>query len=162
MKKKFLISLMLMVTLFCAAKSLKTLRVTTEPQMVCTNCENKIKKNIRFEKGIHEISTDLEGQVVTIVYDADKTNEENIINAFGKIKYKATLVSDSASTASPAPECNSEKGACCTAKENGKCCTSEKKACAGEKKTCNGKGKCCTDEKKACNGEGQCCKDTVK
>lgn len=85
---------MLMVALMGAAKELKTLRITTEPVMVCNNCENKIKKNIRFEKGINKISTDLKKQVVTIVYDADKTDPNKIIEAFGKINYKAIVLEE--------------------------------------------------------------------
>ena len=89
MKKLIFLVPMIMVAFLGEAKDLKTLRVTTQPQMSCSNCENKIKKNIRFEKGIHQISTDLKGQVVTIEYDADKTDEDKIIKAFEKIKYKA-------------------------------------------------------------------------
>ncbi|MDE6339631.1 MAG: heavy-metal-associated domain-containing protein [Muribaculaceae bacterium] len=94
MKKQILLALMCMVAFLGAAKDLKTLRITTEPQMSCSNCENKIKKNIRFEKGVHQISTDLKGQVVTVVYDADKTDEDKIIKAFDKIKYKAIILDD--------------------------------------------------------------------
>ena len=94
MKKLILLLPMIMVALLGQAKDLKTLRVTTEPQMSCSNCENKIKKNIRFEKGVNQISTDLKGQVVTIEYDADKTDEDKIIQAFEKIKYKAVKVEE--------------------------------------------------------------------
>lgn len=96
MKKIFFISLMLTVAFIGTAKDLKTLRVTTQPVMVCNNCENKIKKNIRFEKGVTKISTDLKEQVVTIIYDADKTDQNKIIKAFDKIKYKATVLTDDA------------------------------------------------------------------
>ena len=113
MKKQVLFALMCMVALIGAAKDLKTLRVTTEPQMSCSNCENKIKKNIRFEKGIQQISTDLKNQVVTIEYDADKTDEEKIIKAFDKIKYKAVKLEDG---------CNGS-----AKKAGGSCCDSEKK-----------------------------------
>ena len=37
-----------------------TLVVTTQPQMHCQGCENKIKSNIRFVKGTKQISTSLE------------------------------------------------------------------------------------------------------
>ena len=112
MKKQILVALMSLVALFGAAKDLKTLRVTTEPRMVCGNCENKIKKNIRFEKGIHQITTDLEGQVVTIEYDADKTDENNIIKAFEKIKYKAVKLEDGCEDVSveTCDKCSSAEG----------------------------------------------------
>ena len=42
----------LALTLACQAKDIKTVVLTTTPQMHCANCEKKIKENIRFEKGI--------------------------------------------------------------------------------------------------------------
>ncbi len=73
-------------------KDIKTVVLTTTPQMHCTGCEQKIKKNIRFEKGVKDIKTDLDNKTVTITYDADKTNVENIIKGFKKISYDATEV----------------------------------------------------------------------
>ncbi|MBD5343819.1 MAG: cation transporter [Bacteroides sp.] len=99
MKKLLLFGMICLTALIGSAKDLKTLRVTTLPQMSCSNCENKIKKNIRFEKGVHQISTDLKGQVVTVVYDADKTDEEKIIKAFDKIKYKAIILDEGCNSA---------------------------------------------------------------
>ena len=104
---------MIMVALLGQAKDLKTLRVTTEPQMSCSNCENKIKKNIRFEKGVHQISTDLKGQVVTIEYDADKTDDDKIIKAFEKIKYKAVKLEEGCKETPTSEACNK----CCQAKK---------------------------------------------
>ena len=88
--KKLLTLLMLTATLSLSAKDLKTLVVTTLPQMHCDNCEKKIKGNLRFEKGIKSIETDVNGQRVTITYDADKTTPENIIQSFQKFGYTAT------------------------------------------------------------------------
>lgn len=94
MKKQILTLLALMIAIVCTAGEIRTLRVTTEPPMTCSNCENKIKKTIRFEKGVREIHTDREHQVVTVVYDADKTNASKILEAFGKMKYRATVIDD--------------------------------------------------------------------
>ena len=76
----------------CYAKDIKTVVLTTSPQMHCANCEKKIKDNIRFEKGIKSIKTNLDDKTVTIEYDADKTSVENIIEGFKKITYEATEV----------------------------------------------------------------------
>ena len=54
-------------------KNLKTAVVTTTPQMHCQSCENKIKGNLRFEKGVKKIETNIPNQTFTIVYDANKT-----------------------------------------------------------------------------------------
>ena len=83
---------MMLTAVVGMAKDLKTLVVTTVPQMHCESCENKIKGNLRFEKGVKQIECDIEGQRVTITYDADKTNPEAIIKSFDKFGYKATEV----------------------------------------------------------------------
>ncbi len=103
MKKLAFIAVTLLMALSVNAKDIKTLVVTTNPQMHCENCENKIKENIRFEKGIKKIETSVENQTVTITYDADKNSAENIIKAFSKIGYEA----------SPAKECHKAEGDCC-------------------------------------------------
>ena len=74
------------------AKDIKTVVFTTNPQMHCENCEKKIKGNLRFEKGVKNIITDLKTKTVTIEYDADKTNVQNLIKGFKKIKYEASEV----------------------------------------------------------------------
>ena len=76
----------------CFAKDIKTVVLTTNPQMHCANCEKKIKENIRFEKGIKSITTNLKDKTVTIEYDAEKTNVQDIIKGFKKIKYEASEV----------------------------------------------------------------------
>ncbi len=73
-------------------KDIKTIVLKTQPEMHCANCEKKIKENIRFEKGIKSITTNLEDKTVTVEYDAEKTNVQNIINGFKKIKYEASEV----------------------------------------------------------------------
>ena len=82
----------LALTLACQAKDIKTVVLTTTPQMHCANCEKKIKENIRFEKGIKSIKTNLDDKTVTIEYDADKTTVPAIIEGFKKIKYEAKEV----------------------------------------------------------------------
>ena len=82
----------LIIAVACGAKTIKTVVLTTTPQMHCSNCEQKIKKNLRFERGIKAIRTDLSDKTVTVEYDADKTNVENIIKGFKKIKYEASEV----------------------------------------------------------------------
>lgn len=99
MKKKIVMAIASLI--ICAgsaiAKDIQKVTVTTEPQMHCSGCENKIKNFFKFEKGIKKIETDLKGQEVTITYDADKTSEKTIIDSFSKIKYNAKKVT-------PAPE----------------------------------------------------------
>lgn len=54
-------------------REIKTVFFTTTPQMHCAACENKIKNNLRFEKGIKNVETSVPNQTVTVKYNADKT-----------------------------------------------------------------------------------------
>ena len=92
MKKVLILSTMMLTAVVAIAKDIKTVVVTTQPQMHCSGCEDKIKGNLRFEKGVKQIECSIEEQRVTITYDADKTSSEKIIQSFGKFGYKATEV----------------------------------------------------------------------
>lgn len=92
MKKLFIISTLILSATTIMAKDIKTVIFTTMPQMHCENCENKIKKNLRFEKGIKLIQTSVPDQTVTIKYDADKTTPTNIVEGFKKIGYEARIL----------------------------------------------------------------------
>ena len=85
---------MLMVSAVTFAKDIKTVVFTTTPQMHCENCENKIKNNLRFEKGVKEITTSVDNQTVTVKYDADKTTPDKIQQGFKKFGYEARQLKD--------------------------------------------------------------------
>ena len=75
-------------------KELRQLVLTPTPVMSCQNCEDKIKGNMRFEKGVVKIETDREKQTVTITYDPKKTNVEKLQAAMKKIGRDTKVVSD--------------------------------------------------------------------
>ena len=83
---------MMLTAMVTMAKDIKTAVFTTSPEMHCENCEKRIKGNLRFEKGIKSIVTNLKTKTVTIQYDAEKTNVQNIVKGFKKIKYEAKEV----------------------------------------------------------------------
>lgn len=187
MKKSLLIMAMSLSALMASAKDIKTVVLTTSPQMHCESCEKKIKGNLKFEKGVKQIDTNVAEQKVTVEYDADKTSADNIIAAFPKFGYTATRVGTVAENCCKAEkqecgkmqECgkkvcggsmhagarSSEKNAEIKAmSENQQSCCAAKMSCAGEKNTCAGKKEKCA-EKKDCNGgckkadKAGCCKD---
>ena len=141
-------------------KATETAVFTVNPQMTCQNCENKIKSNLRFEKGVNSIATDLSAQTVTVTYDPAKTTPEKLTAAFKKIGYEASVATGEA-CAAPA-----QKGCCkkaegthcggCKKHESGEakqgCCKKEKvegSHCGGCKKHESGEAKqgCCKKEK---------------
>lgn len=173
MKKTTMLLTMLLIAAVTFAKDIKTVVVTTMPQMHCESCETKIKGNLRFEKGIKSVETNIDNQAVTIQYDADKTNEEAIMKAFGKFGYQASK-KEAAQKECEKKECDG-KHECSEKKEcdknadcgNNKAC-GEKKECCGKCQKAEGEAKadCCKDkkecgkhecaEKKECNGKQEC------
>ena len=92
MKKLILLTIAMFFAVVLQAQTIKEVVFTTEPEIECQNCVKKIKDNLRFEKGVKAINPDLDTKLVTIQYDSEKTNPDNLIKAFAKIKYKATVV----------------------------------------------------------------------
>jgi copper chaperone CopZ len=75
-----------------AAKPEKTTVFTVDPPMHCASCENRIKSNLRFERGVKAITTSVPDQTVTVRYDSTKTDTTRIIEGFAKIGYDAVTV----------------------------------------------------------------------
>lgn len=155
MKKIMTVTAMLVFAISMFAKDIKTVVFTTLPQMHCENCENKIKGNLRFEKGIKQITTSVPDQKVTIEYDADKTTPENIAKGFAKIGYEATVITGEAKKrgcSGCSKKADATKGNCCKKngeKKEGSCCKKN-----GEKK----EGNCCKKAEVKKEGCGGCSK----
>lgn len=86
--------LTLLLALLIGGGSLRVVVLTPTPQMHCENCENKIKKNMRFESGVKKVETNLKTQEVTITYDPAKNNVEGLQAGMKKIGYTTKVVSD--------------------------------------------------------------------
>ena len=69
--------------------------VTFNVHLHCNSCVKKIQENIAFEKGVKDLKVCLEDQIVSIKYDASKTNEEVLKNAIVKLGVKVTGKSES-------------------------------------------------------------------
>lgn len=107
MKKLLIFSCLSFMALGCFAKDIQELVVTTNPPLSCQNCENKIKKNIRFEKGVKNIETSIPEQRVTVTYDADQTTPEKLEEGFSKIGYQVTVITEeNCSTKEATPSCH--------------------------------------------------------
>ncbi len=163
--KRYLFLLLGLVLSFSVAfaKDIKTLVVTTTPQMHCENCEKKIKNGLKFVKGVKDIQTSVEKQTVTIKYDAEKVSADAIYAAFTKINYTAKEVK-----AGCAGSCSAQQKSCCKkSTDNAKkasCCKAEKADTTKKAGCCKSQGGCCkkaaqTESKSSCGkNEGGCCK----
>lgn len=80
--------------MMAGGKDLRVVVMTPTPQMHCANCENKIKNNLRFEKGVVAIETSIPDQTVSVTYNAKKTDVATLQAAMKKIGYDTRVVSD--------------------------------------------------------------------
>lgn len=103
MKRILLLLTVITLSLSAFAKAPETAAFTLSPKMTCSNCENKIKSNLRFEKGVKDIKTSIPDQTVSISFDPEKTSAEKLIAAFKKIGYTAKIVAPEARTKEDRP-----------------------------------------------------------
>ncbi len=173
--KRILLAMAMIGTVVVAnAKDIKTVVLTTSPVMHCESCENKIKGNLKFEKGVKKIDTDIAAQKVTVEYDADKTSESKIIAAFSKFGYTASKKEAAAACGKASEGCCAQKMSCCGAKEakpecaekDGECaemqveCKVAKDACGSAEGQCHEAKKACKVKKADCkDGKKSCCQD---
>lgn len=113
MKKALFLAMVLSVSLAAFAGDVVTAVFTVNPAMSCGNCENKIKSNLRYEKGVKEILPSVKAQTVVVKYDSGQTCPEKLIQAFKKIGYEATVQNASENkTCVPVQDCGSCGGCC--------------------------------------------------
>lgn len=68
----------------------KTVTTVFATDVDCEHCVKKIMNNVpSLGKGIKDVQVDLEKKEVTVVYDASKNSDENIVKGFASLKVKA-------------------------------------------------------------------------
>ena len=102
--------LLVMTATAMTGKDIRTLVLTTTPQMHCQNCENRVKNNLKNVKGIKAVETSVANQTVTIQYNAKKVSEETLINAFSGFGFTARKLAKGEVIQKEAHECKGEGG----------------------------------------------------
>lgn len=97
--KKFLTilsALLLLVGAVSAKPKDQTRQCQYQTNLHCKNCAAKIQDNVSFEKGVKDLTIDVEKKTVTIVYKTSKTDAEKLRAAIEKLGYKAEIIEDKA------------------------------------------------------------------
>ena len=68
--------------------------VTCNVSMHCKSCQEKIERIIPFEKGVKDLTVDLEHKTVKVIYDPRKTNEEKLKKSFENLDYICEKIKD--------------------------------------------------------------------
>lgn len=94
MKKLIIVSILLLGfgVLASQAQKNEVKSVTYEVNMHCQSCKAKIERDIVFEKGVKEVEATLDKKLVTIKYDATKTDPDKIAKAIEKLGYTVKVV----------------------------------------------------------------------
>lgn len=100
MKRLLLLLAVLGTAIGLYARQVRSVVLTTTPQMNCAKCEKKIRDYMRFERGIRSIKPVAKTQRIHIEYDADKTSVERIQAGLKRLGYEASVVTDSLPPAS--------------------------------------------------------------
>lgn len=82
-------TLLFSVNLFSQEKEKKTKTIEIKSTVVCGMCEERIIKDMAFEKGVKDVKVDLETKIITITYKTEKTDEKTLKKAITKIGYDA-------------------------------------------------------------------------
>ncbi len=86
----FIVSLMLTTVVFGQTKKEETVTIKTDMQ--CSMCENFIKEALIYTKGIKKVETNLEKDLIVVVYKPKKTNPDAIRNVIAKVGYDADSI----------------------------------------------------------------------
>lgn len=165
--KRIILALVAIITVsaFALAKT-ESEKVTFKVNMHCAACQQKIEKNIAFEKGVKDMKVNLEDKTVCVTFDASKTDAEKLKAGFAKLGYEANVEAPIAcKDATGDKKCCAKEGAekqCCKAGADAKTCTKE----GAEKKCCKegADAKACANEKgeKKCNADKTECPSEKK
>ena len=68
--------------------------VTFNVSMHCKSCQERIERIIPFEKGVKDLTVDLEHKTVKVIYDPRKTNEEKLKKSFENLDYICEKIKD--------------------------------------------------------------------
>ncbi|MHC1708454.1 MAG: heavy-metal-associated domain-containing protein [Bacteroidales bacterium] len=66
--------------------------IRIKSSVVCNMCKERVESGLAFEKGIKDVSVDLDSKIITVTYKSKKTSPEKIRLAISKLGYDADEV----------------------------------------------------------------------
>lgn len=83
----------------------KNAEIKIKTSVVCSMCKEKIEQGLAFEKGIKDVSVDLETKICTVKYNSAKTTPGEIREAISKLGYDADDVAADEKAYEKLPAC---------------------------------------------------------
>lgn len=92
-------------TILQAQEKSKTETIAIKSSVVCGMCEERVKKELAFEKGVTDIQVNLKEKLITVEYKPNRTDVEKIKKAITKIGYDADDLPADAKAYEKLPSC---------------------------------------------------------
>jgi copper chaperone CopZ len=73
----------------CSAQPQKEEVVKIKTSAICGMCKDRIEKGLKSEKGINDVSLDIETKIVTVKFEGTKTNSDKIREKISQLGYDA-------------------------------------------------------------------------
>jgi periplasmic mercuric ion binding protein len=109
--KQFILFLLVFLVASCTTvKAAGDTSVVIKTSVVCDMCKDRIERQLVFEKGVKEVTVNIEKKTVTVVYKTTKTNLQKIRNAIAKMGYRADNVPADPKGHKKLPECCKSEG----------------------------------------------------
>lgn len=102
MKHILSIFCLLVFTLSVKAQS-DTLRILTSAE--CNTCKKTLEKEMSYVKGVKAVTLEVESKVLTVIYNATKTDPARIREAVAKVGYDADSIPADKKAYDRLPEC---------------------------------------------------------
>jgi copper chaperone CopZ len=83
------LALLFSTNLFAQKKAKKIETVEIKSSVVCGMCEERVIKDLAFEKGVKDVKVNLETKMISVTYRSNKTDKETLKKAITKIGYDA-------------------------------------------------------------------------
>jgi len=80
-----------------------TVRIKTSA--ICEQCKERIENDLSFEKEIKKSYLDLKTDIITVIYNSKKTDEQKIREAIARIGYDADTLKADTKAYSKLPSC---------------------------------------------------------
>jgi periplasmic mercuric ion binding protein len=80
------------LTAGCKAQPKKEETIKIKTSAVCGQCKDRIENGLAYEKGIKDVSLDVETKIVTVKFTPGKTNPDAIRTSISKLGYDADNV----------------------------------------------------------------------
>ena len=90
-KLVLMLAMLLSVSVAAQAQTEKKKTVTFNVEMHCMSCQQKIERNLAYEKGVLDLKANYKESTVIVTFNPARTDEKKLAAALKKLGFEATL-----------------------------------------------------------------------